>query len=252
MIEQLGKTLDWQTASTNEFPILGDREVHLWWLPLRLTQTQSDQALGWLSDIQRDKYARRATPALQQSYLAGRYYLLTLLGAYIGAQPKDVLLSYSRLNKPYLSHHDQNIEFNFTDTSAQGESFGVFAFSRSRVVGVDIEALDRRSDFSAIAERRFSQAELIKVGTPLDPEKFLAIWTRKEAYGKATGLGINFRMNQRNLVDGDSHNFSIVDDKQDQWQLSQIALGDKFISALVYSGAQSLSMKAFNCLNQTP
>jgi 4'-phosphopantetheinyl transferase len=252
MIEQLGKTLDWQTASTNEFPILGGSEVHLWWLPLRLTQIQSDHALDWLSDIQRDKYARRATPALQQSYLAGRYYLLSLLGAYIGAQPRDVLLSYSRLNKPYLSHHDQNIEFNFTDTSAQGESFGVFAFSRNRAVGVDIEALDRRSDFSAIADKRFSKDELIKVGTPLDPGKFLAIWTRKEAYGKAAGLGINFKMNQRNLVDGDRHDLGIVDDKQDQWQLSQIALGERFISALVYSGAQSLSIKAFSSLNQTP
>jgi 4'-phosphopantetheinyl transferase len=252
MIKQLGKTLDWQTASTNAFPVLGDQEIHLWWLPLSLAPAQAEQALNWLSDIQRDKYARRVTPKLQQSYLAGRYYLLTLLGAYTGAQPNEVMLSYSRLNKPYLSLHEQNIEFNFTDTSSQGESFGLFAFSRNRAVGVDIEALDRRSDFSAIASKRFSQEELVQVGTPLDPERFLAIWTRKEAYGKATGLGINFKMNQRNLVEGSNHELSIVDGNQDQWQISQMALGKRFISALVYAGSQSLSMKAFNSLNQAP
>ena len=244
--------MNWHAVSEAAFPALGDQEVHLWWLPLTLDPVQTELALSWLSDIQRDKYVRRAASGQQLSYLAGRYFLLKLLGAYVGQKPADVLLSYSRLNKPYLSHHEQCVEFNFTDTRINERFYGLFAFSKNRAVGVDIEALSRRSNFHAIAQRRFTVEELAFVGEPVNPEKFLALWTRKEAYGKATGLGINFKMNQRNLVKANKLDLAFADDDERVWQLSQIQPHKDFIASVVYSGDQSLSVKAFNSLNQAP
>lgn len=252
MIDQLSENLVWQVAHTDSFPQLDDQDLHLWWLPLAIDATQQRDAENWISDIQKDRHARRLSDELKHSYLAGRYYLLRLLGLYTQQSPDSVLLSYSRLNKPYLSHAEHTLEFNFTDTSFAGKSYGLFAFSKNRAVGVDIEALERQTDFGKIATQRFTPQELELVGQPVDPHRFLAVWTRKEAYGKATGKGINFKMNQRNLVDGLSSRLGFVDEQQQPWQLRQFRLGDDFISAVATAGHQNLSIKAFNSLNQNP
>jgi len=251
----LGKKPDWASTSLAKIPPIEHNELHLWWLPLCLNGQQCQTAETLLSDIQRDKYARRATPELKHAYLAGRYYLLNLLGAYAGCAPDEVMLSYSRLNKPSLSLHDKDIEFNFTDTSVNNQAFGFFAFTKGKAVGVDIEARSRRSDFATIVARRFTPAERDFVTDPasnsINPERFLAIWTRKEAYGKATGVGINFQMNERDLA-SQSHELNFWDKQDKPWHLEQFELGEELIAAVVHAAHQSLSIKAWNSLNQIP
>lgn len=250
MTEKFGKNLSWNEGSIDSFPQLNEDDLHLWWLPLQLDGAQAEKALSLLSDIQRDKYHRRATPQLQKIYLAGRYYLLNLLGAYTSLAASDVLLSYSRLNKPSLSDPSLGVEFNFTDT----EGYGVFAFSKFRQVGIDIESRNREINLKAIAERRFTPTELdfVYQNGQLNRQRCLGIWTRKEAFGKATGRGINFQMNQRNLYDGgdggDAHECKFQDDDGTNWRCLQLQLGDKFISSVVHEEHQELTLKAFKSL----
>ncbi|MFQ3245393.1 MAG: 4'-phosphopantetheinyl transferase [Arenicella sp.] len=249
MMEKLGRNFNWNDASLQAFPYLAANELHLWWLPLELDQPQVRPALDLLSDIQRDKYHRRATTELQQNYLAGRYYLLNLLAAYTEQSPSEVLLSYSRLNKPSLSDPSLALEFNFTDTNG----CGVFAFSRGRQVGVDIESRSRKINFKAIADRRFTRQELefVYQNGELNTQRCLAIWTRKEAYGKATGQGINFKMNQRNLysAENDVHQHDFLDGNGEPWRCLQLQLGDQLIASVVHQEHQDLTVKTFKSLH---
>lgn len=244
MIEKFGQDLNWSDASLASFPKLGKNELHIWWLPLQLDTSQSESALSLLSDIQRDKYHRRSSEKLRQNYLAGRYYLLNLLGAYSQKSPSEVGLSYSRLNKPSLSNRSIGLEFNFTDT----QGFGAFAFTKHRQVGIDIESLHRESNFKAIAERRFTQQELDYVYQDgvLNAQRCLCIWTRKEAFGKAAGMGINFQMNQRNLYGGQARNEHRFEDEQGvKWRCLQLQLGKAFISSVVHEQHTELELNAF-------
>ncbi len=246
MIEKLGSQLYWQLNSLADFQALSVDELHVWHLNLRLDESQTNTALHLLSDIQREKYHRRSTPYLKQQYLAGRYYLMTLLGAYTNQAPEDVLLSYSRLNKPSLSDDELNIEFNFTDT----DGHGMFVFSQRRQVGVDIECLDRDINFRAIAQRRFTEQEqaFAMPNNQADRQRCLAIWTRKEAYGKATGQGINFKMNQRNLYEEgpNSQVYRFTDDQDRAWTCQQISVGEKHIASIVHESHDRLNVKAFD------
>lgn len=248
-MEKLGENFNWNDASLQAFPHLDADELHLWWLPLELDQAQIRPALDLLSDIQRDKYHRRASDQLKQNYLAGRYYLLNLLAAYTQQLPSEVLLSYSRLNKPSLSDPSLAVEFNFTDT----DGYGVFAFSLGRQVGVDIESRARKINFKAIADRRFTQQELefVYQNGKVNTERCLAIWTRKEAYGKATGLGINFKMNQRNLYshNNDVHQHKFRDSDGELWRCLQVQLGDQFIASVVHQQHRELTVKTFKSLH---
>ena len=256
MTKELGIAPKWQAIDNLNSLFLGKEELHLWWLPLQLEEHQRNTAYSLLNKRQLNKYERRSNPELQHAYLASRYYLFTLLAAYQKCNPKDIKLRYSRLNKPYIDSHantdsQDTLEFNFTDTNIDQKSYALYAFSWNRQVGIDIEALERSANFKQIAERRFTTQELdfaTHASGEIDPQKCLSIWTRKEAYGKATGKGINFEMNKRNLVNGDSNKnpfYYNFNDGNSDWRLLQIQPTPNFIACVVHEGHQPLSIKTF-------
>jgi 4'-phosphopantetheinyl transferase superfamily len=66
--------------------------------------------------------------------------------------------------------------------------------ARGRRVGVDVERVRRGTDVLAIAAGSLSAAERLEIeSAPTDEgqrEAFFRLWTRKEAYLKATGVGL--------------------------------------------------------------
>lgn len=248
----IGIRPNWQSGSINAVPALRQNELHIWWLPLSINTEQTHEAQQLLNDIQRDKLARRKNQQLKSAYLAGRYYLFKLLAGYMKVPANEILLNYSRLNKPFISDSAANLHFNFTDTIVKQQSHGVFAFSHNDEVGVDIEARSRRSNFELIAERRFTENEkaFVTENGEVNPDKFLAVWTRKEAFGKATGRGINFQMNEQDLASDDKTELDFFDLEQRAWRLLQLELGDDLIACVVHAGHQPLSLKTFNFSNE--
>jgi 4'-phosphopantetheinyl transferase len=80
--------------------------------------------------------------------------------------------------------------FNLSHTAG----LAACAIAHGAQVGVDVEARDRDVDPIAIAERFFAPAEIATLRA-LDParqrERFLTLWTLKEALLKAIGSGIS-------------------------------------------------------------
>lgn len=73
------------------------------------------------------------------------------------------------------------------------------AVSRALEVGIDVEAVEDSNDVAALAERAFAPKELLVLnalpsGQRID--QFYAIWTLKEAYAKARGLGLSLPLDQ--------------------------------------------------------
>lgn len=245
----LGRRVVWQERAISAAQTLSAHELHIWALPLSLSARQTEAALGLLNARQHDRYQRRQSAAQKEVYLAGRYYLLQLLAAYCAAPIEDLVLHYSRLGKPRLDAKFGELQFNFTDTQSDSGNIGLFAFARHQHVGVDIESRERRSDYSRIAQRKLTDAELNHVQCAdgsINTERFLALWTRKEAYGKAIGKGVNFRMRDLHLASDDhAHQFSDPFDAQSTWQLEQFLVGDKHIGCAVYSGDTVLELQTF-------
>ncbi len=255
--QQLGHQLDWQVADPLSPLSLNKQEIHLWYINLSLDASQTTIALSLLNDTQRDKYHRRANPQLKAAYLAGRFHLLNLLAAYSKITPEEVLLSYSRLNKPYLNPNPSGIEFNFTDTIIDNKSIGLFSFTCSVEIGVDIEALTRKCNAQAIVAKRFSQAETNFVkdnNGVLNLQRVLSIWTRKEAYGKATGKGINFKMSDVDLASPGQFSLEFIAGESPgvPYRLLQIQIEQKAIAAVVHEGHQPLTIQAFKLENHMP
>jgi len=256
-IDELGLHLEWQSENSHSPPKLNEQEIHLWCINLNLDDSETNTALSLLNDIQRDKYHRRANPQLKAAYLAGRFHLLNLLAAYSGITPEEVLLSYSRFNKPYLNPNPNDIEFNFTDTLVADESVGLFAFTRSVAVGVDIEALTRKCNAAAIVAKRFSRTETDFVKDDkgvINLQRVLSIWTRKEAFGKATGKGINFKMSEVDLASPGKFSLEFISNESPSvaYRLQQIQIEQKAIAAIVHEGHHPLTIQAFKLENHMP
>lgn len=84
----------------------------------------------------------------------------------------------------------------------------LYAVTRGREVGVDLEYM--REDFASqeIARRFFSPCEVATLGAllaHLQAEAFFNCWTRKEAYIKAVSQGLSLPLDQFDvsLVPGD-------------------------------------------------
>ncbi|MEO0367300.1 MAG: 4'-phosphopantetheinyl transferase superfamily protein [Pseudomonadota bacterium] len=251
------KQLHWQTIVLSEAPTLGEANCHIWCIELAnddrplLLESQQADANTFLSDIQWDKYQRRKVGLTRNTYLAGRYWLLRLLSVYKGIEPTEIKIAYNRLNKPYLEPSQGALQFNFSDSVRASEhgktSVGMYAFCLSNEVGIDLEAGERSIDFDRLAARRFTptEQEFMNAGDAKQKmRRCLQIWTRKEASGKARGLGINFQMNELNLIEGDRPELTFIADDQ-HWALQQFSGPKQEIGCIVTGGEQPLEIQAF-------
>ena len=100
-----------------------------------------------------------------------------LISGYDKAYDYDIKLTAN--NKP--EYADKNIHFNLSHTG----DYVVCAISEN-AVGVDIE--HTRKNYLKVARRFFTDNECRWIGE--DENRFLRIWTLKEAYSKYTGQGI--------------------------------------------------------------
>jgi len=88
-----------------------------------------------------------------------------------------------------VENGEPSVRFNLSHS----RGLAVYAFARDRELGIDLEPI--RPEFSAedIAERHFSPQELEewhRLTPGLRAEAFFLCWTRKEAYVKARGEGL--------------------------------------------------------------
>lgn len=256
MSESTISSISWATSNLELLPTPTSTSIVLCWVPLTrngksvLSDSERLRAIEMLSDIQWDRYERREGTA-SDTYLTGRYFLLTLLGHFTGQTAEHVKLSYNRLNKPYLQPNPQGIEFNFTDTSSINDgveqSDGLFAFSLNSAVGVDIEMPNRSANVKLIASKRFTEVEQAFVEHAKSDNidhRFLQVWTRKEAFGKACGVGINFKMNQLNVLNPDSPTYRFNSREQD-WCLQQVLGPNGEIACVVHAGTAEKKLHAF-------
>ena len=153
-----------------------------------------ERAVGFrstLSSQERERAARFASERDRARFVAARGFLREILGACLSAEPQSVEFTYSPKGKPSLggAFARTGLQFNL----AHSGGLAVFAVARHGVVGVDVEQIRPVPDLSALIERFFSAGECAQIKRLPEEEqvlRFFKIWTRKEAWLKATGEGL--------------------------------------------------------------
>ncbi len=172
-------------------------QCHVWAASLRADATELRRLWNTLSPLELQRANQFRFEKDRAAYIQCRGILRALLARYLDARPDELAFSAGARGKPCLTGPPDHLDLRFNLSHSNG--MALFAFARSREVGVDIEFLQRLIDWKAVAEQMFSSRENAELAALAPEDKlpgFFRGWTRKEAVLKATGEGIASGTNQ--------------------------------------------------------
>ncbi|MCC5624774.1 4'-phosphopantetheinyl transferase HetI [Nostoc sp. CHAB 5715] len=180
----------WLPAPT-DLTLLQD-EIHIWRIELDQPEIQLQNLAATLSSDEMARAERFYFQEHRQRFIAGRGIIRTILGRYLGIQPRQVQFNYQQRGKPVLADTfaDSGLAFNLSHS----QKLGLCAVNCTRPIGVDLEYIRPISDLEALAKRFFlpREYEMLRSLSPnQQQEVFFRYWTCKEAYLKATGDGLS-------------------------------------------------------------
>jgi 4'-phosphopantetheinyl transferase len=128
-------------------------------------------------------------------FIRCRSALRGLLADYIAIPATEIRFEYLASGKPQLvsEQNPRSLQFNVSHSAGMA----LIAVGSEYRLGVDVERIRGDVDTSTLAERFFSlreRAGLRALPDHLRVAGFFACWTRKEAFLKATGDGLSFRL----------------------------------------------------------
>ena len=183
------------TSSLSSSFQLASDEVHSWCASLDVPPVTSARLYATLTPDERTRSTRFQFERDQKRFIVARGVLRDLLGRYLQTQPDHIRFVYNAFGKPDLSpEFGDRLKFNLSHSA----SLALIAIATTRNVGVDVEYIRAQSDYTDIARRFFSKAEveyLLALPSHLYAEAFFSCWTKKEAYLKACGEGLTIPLN---------------------------------------------------------
>lgn len=130
-------------------------------------------------------YANRIRSISQRNvWLTCHVTLKTMVGSYLGLKPIEVEFKKNHFGRPFLP--DSNLFFNISHT----DSSFLLGFNFGGKIGVDLEKLSGSEDLESLIDYAFSTTEAEFCSSEKQSSHFLEIWTLKEAYLKAIGVGL--------------------------------------------------------------
>lgn len=128
----------------------------------------------------------------RRDYLIARAVVRTVLARCTGLDPRWIEFEKNAYGRPEIRRTAgiPPIRFNLSHTGG----LIMFGAVLDMDIGVDVEAIDRTGDFLEISERYFAPEECEELRT-LPPSRrkrrFMELWTLKEAFIKARGMGLS-------------------------------------------------------------
>ena len=217
--------------------LISPAEVHVWRVPLDSTDAVLQPLAATLSLDERARAEKFFFDRDRNAYVTARGVLRELLAGYLHRSPSELQFAYESRGKPFLAHpsSDQPLNFNV----AHSRNIALLAFSRGISLGVDIEFI--RTDIASeeIATRYFATqevAELRALPAEQRPAAFFLAWTRKEAYVKALGDGLQIPLASFCVSLTPEQPATLQSADSSRWTLRNLVPGSGYAGAVVAEG----------------
>ncbi|MDQ6938868.1 MAG: 4'-phosphopantetheinyl transferase superfamily protein [Verrucomicrobiota bacterium] len=168
-----------------------------------------------------------------RDYIAARSLLRLGLSSCFEVEPAKWNFGRDERGKPFVISPTNLPPFQFSLSHTRGLVALLVSFAPE--AGIDVEQMKRTNDLKLVAQRVCSRGEL----EPLDQltgekwqQRFFQLWTLKEAYAKARGLGLGLPL-QSISFDIESQDKVIAADRSDwQFHLARVAPNHMLATAL--------------------
>ena len=207
-------------------------EIHLWFaFDEQITDAQLlDRYHNLMNEAEGKQQKRFHFKKHRHQYLITRALVRSVLSFYVDEiSPQEWQFNLNKFGKPSIQQPDVHLplQFNLSHTEQM-------AVALNSEVGVDIEYLHRRGKTLELAESYFSPSEveqLLDLPKKHQRQRFFELWTLKEAYIKACGMGLSIPLNQFSYVFPQKGNIRISfaserDDQPEKWQFWHICPDD--------------------------
>jgi 4'-phosphopantetheinyl transferase len=211
--------------------------AHLWFLDTGSFREPSTTRrwLARLEDHERTRYAAYGTSEARRGYLGTRALARTALARYSGRPAERLRFRTDPLGRPALTSPPMPGLF-FSLAKTRELAVGLFAFAYD--VGVDvelvapIEAVEMAGGFFSGEET----AELSRLEADARLSRFYELWTLREAYLKARGVGLALPLDQlvfRPTSNGGARAVfgPAIRDDPARWQFGLTRLTDRHVAA---------------------
>ena len=214
---------------------LPPRNVAHLWVARPAELEASAEALALMAPDESVRQKRFIFPEHRHEFLATRVLVRRVLGSYLDVPPGTLRFEQNEHGRPALVEPRSSLRFNLSNTPG----LVVCLVSAHHEVGVDTELRTRSPSIVDIASTVFAAdelRELLALEGDAKAERAVRLWTLKEAYIKARGMGLAlplekfaFRFGADVRIDIDP---SLGDDAT-KWQFRTLALGPHVVSTAI-------------------
>jgi 4'-phosphopantetheinyl transferase len=214
---------------------LGQDELHIWLAWLDVEAQEGSRLCSYLTKDEVSRAERFVFPHDRDHFIVARGRLRELLGKYLRCAPSAVQFKTGRYGKLSLLDERDQLCFNLS------HSYGLalYGFCIGRELGIDTERIRPEFAGEGIAARYFSvmeQRELAELPKELRDTAFFVCWTRKEAYIKAHGDGLQIALDSFDvsLKPGEPETLRSAD--SNRWSMRSFTPAPGFVAAIIVEG----------------
>jgi len=214
---------------------LQEDEVHIWLACLDVDAQERARLTSYLSADEVSRAARFVFPRDRDHFIVARGRLRELLGKYLHCWPDAVQFKTGRYGKPSLLDDRDPLRFNLSHS----HGLGLYGFCIGRELGIDTEKIRPGFAGEGIAERYFSpveQRDLAELPKELHDTAFFLCWTRKEAYIKAHGDGLQIPLDSFDVSLKPGEPATLRSADSSRWSMRSFAPAPEFVAAIIAEG----------------
>lgn len=228
----------WQIPPS-QISALSAHEIHVWRTSLEASPAREKQLFALLSTEEQARALRFKFEHHRRRFIVAKGVLRLILARYVASAPDEISFTLNAHGKPALSSpKGHSLQFNSSDSN----EMALYAISLAEPVGIDIESVQKHIEAEAIAERFFSDYEIKELSALSPAQKtsvFFNIWTRKEAFIKALGLGLSFPLKDFDVSSGEFATLLAVRKGghiAEEWSLFNLKPGEDYAGAVAIKG----------------
>ncbi len=207
-------------------------EAHLWLARPELVEDEAlkEAARTLLSPDERERMARYHFEKDRRLHLVARALVRRTLSRYEPVASQAWRFGVSAQGRPEIASPATSLDFNVSHT----DGLVACVVTRGAEVGVDVERVRPERATPALAARVFApaeRAELAGLSGRAHAERFFTLWTLKEAYLKARGLGLRLPLRALEFRIGAGSAVALtlgpgVTDDAATWHFEALSLGE--------------------------
>ncbi|HBC57596.1 MAG TPA: hypothetical protein DCZ03_10575 [Gammaproteobacteria bacterium] len=164
---------------------------------------------NWFCEQEKDKYSAFRSSEDRRLYAVAHGLTRFVLSRCASIAPQNWRFRFNEYGKPEIANAlSDHLYFNLSHT----KGLAVCALSRHQVCGVDVELAAKLDDLEQVAQEVYSPQELDSLFSLKGSERlhrFYWLWTHKEAFIKACGIGMSLPLKTFS-IEGEKNNCRMV------------------------------------------